>query len=49
MWVKVLCWIDRVWSSNECVWCACDPGVHLDVPSISYVCVGRTLSLHVVV
>ena len=31
MWVEVLCWIDHVWSSKECVWCACDPSVHLDV------------------
>ena len=21
----VLCWIDHVWSSKECVCCACDP------------------------
>ena len=34
---EVLCWIDRVWSSKECVWCACDPSVHLDVPSICFV------------
>ena len=43
MWVKVkvLCWIDRVWSSKECVRCACNPRMHLDVPSIGfvYVCV----------
>ena len=39
--MEVLCWIDRVWSSKECVCCACDPSVHLDVPSIGfvYVCV----------
>ena len=24
----MLCWIDRVWSSKECAWCACDPSVH---------------------
>ena len=23
--VVVLCWIDYVWSSKECVCCACDP------------------------
>ena len=23
--VVVLCWIDHVWSSKECVCCACDP------------------------
>ena len=41
MWVEVLCWVDRVWSSKECVCCSCDPSVHLDVPSIGffYVCV----------
>ena len=32
VWVKVLCWIDRVWSSKECVCCACDHSVHLSVP-----------------
>ena len=32
--------IDRVWSSKECVYCACDPSVNLDVPSIGflYIC-----------
>ena len=41
MCVEVLCWIDPVWSSKECMCCACNPSVHLDVPSISfaYVCV----------
>ena len=45
MWVEVLCWIDRVWSS-KC--CACDPNVYLSVPSISfvYVFVCRKLSPH---
>ena len=33
MWAEVLCWIDRVWSSKECVCCACD----LSVPSIGFV------------
>ena len=37
MWVEVLCWIDRVWSSKECASCACDPSVHLSVPSIGFV------------
>ena len=32
--MEVLCWIYCVWSSKECVCCACDPSVHLDVPSI---------------
>ena len=35
MWVG----IDRVWSSKECVCCACDPSVHLDVTSIFFMCV----------
>ena len=39
MWVEVLCWIDHVWSFKECVCCACDPSVHLGVPSIGFVCV----------
>ena len=39
MWVEVLCWIDRVWSSKECACCACDPSVHLSVRSIGFVCV----------
>ena len=34
VWVEVLCWIDRVWSSTECACCACDPSVYLSVPSI---------------
>ena len=42
--MEVLCWIDRVWYSKECVCCACDPNVHLDVPSIGLVCVCRKLS-----
>ena len=48
MWVEVLCWIDRVWSSKECVCCACDPSAHLSVPSIGfvYVFVCRKSSLH---
>ena len=48
MWVEVLCWIDRVWSSKECACCACDPSVHLIVPSIGFVCVFvyRKLSPH---
>ena len=43
MWVELLCWIDCVWSFNECVCCACDPSMHLDVPFIGfvYVCVCR--------
>ena len=43
VWVEVLCWIDRVVSSKECVCCASDLSVHLDVPSIGFVnvCVRR--------
>ena len=48
MWVEVLCWINRVWSSTECACYACDPSVHLSVPSICFVCVFvcRKLSPH---
>ena len=43
MWVEVevLSWLDRVSSSKECVCCACDPSVHLDIPSICFVYVCR--------
>ena len=37
--VVVLCWIDHVWSSKECVCCACDPNERLSAPSICFVCV----------
>ena len=37
MWVDVHCWIDRVWYSKECACCACDPSVHISVPSIGFV------------
>ena len=33
----MLCWKDRVWSSKEYACCACDPSVHLSVPSIGFV------------
>ena len=39
MWVEVLCFLDCVWSSKECAYCACDPSVHLSVPSIGFVCI----------
>ena len=42
MWVKGLCWIDCVWSSNECTYCACDPSVHLSAgvcsPYVVWLC-----------
>ena len=34
--VVVLCWIDHVWSSKECVCCACDPNERLSAPSICF-------------
>ena len=37
--VVVLCWIDHVWSSKECVCCACDRNERLSAPSICFVCV----------
>ena len=40
MWLEVLCWIDHVWFSKQCVRCACDPSVRLDAYSI---CVGVLL------
>ena len=43
---EVLRWID-VWSSNDCVCCACDLSVYLDAPSIWSVC--RMLSPHLIV
>ena len=46
MWVDVLYWIDHVWSSIECVWCACGPSERLDAPSIGFVFVCRKLSPH---
>ena len=39
MWLEVLNWIDHVWSSIECVCCACGPSERLDAPSICFVCV----------
>ena len=37
MWLEVLCWIDHVWPSKECVCCTCSPSEHLDAPSICFV------------
>ena len=44
----VLCWIDHIWSSKECVCCTCDPNERLSAPSICFVCVFvcRKLSPH---
>ena len=44
VWVEVLCWTGHVWSSKECVCCACDSSVHLSVPSIGFVFICRKLS-----
>ena len=48
MWLEVLCWIDRVWSSKECAYYVCDPSVQPSVPSMGFVCVFvcRKLSPH---
>ena len=48
MWLEVLYWIDHVWSSIECVCCACGPSERLDAPYICFVCVFvcRKLSPH---
>ena len=40
----MLCWIDRVWSSTKCACCACDPSVHLTVPSICFFCMSEVIS-----
>ena len=37
-------WIDHVWSSKECVCCACDPSERLDAPSICFVCMSEVIS-----
>ena len=41
-------WWCSVWSSKECVCCACDPNERLSAPSICFVCVFlcRKLSPH---
>ena len=39
MCLVLLCWIDHVWSSKECVCYACDPNERLSAPSICFVCV----------
>ena len=36
MCVVVLCWIDHLWSSKECVSRACDPNERLSAPSITF-------------
>ena len=43
----MLYWIECVWSSKECVCCACDPSVHLDVSFIGcvYVCGSQVFAL----
>ena len=48
VWLEVLCLKDIAWSSKECACCACNPSVHLSVPSIGfvYVFVCQKLSPH---
>ena len=43
MWLEVLYWIDYVWSSIECVCCACGPSEHLQ--GITGVCSSYVVSL----
>ena len=45
MWLEVLYWIDRVWTSKECACSACDLSVYLSVPSIGFVYVFVCLKL----
>ena len=33
MLLELLYWIDHIWSSKECVCCACDPSERLDAAS----------------
>ena len=37
--LEVLNWIYHLWSSIDCVCCACGPSERLDAPSICFVCV----------
>ena len=39
MCLEGLYWIDHLWSSKECVCCACGPSEHLDAPSICFISV----------
>ena len=43
VWVVVLCWIDHVWSSKECVCFACDHNERLTAPSICF-CMSEVIS-----
>ena len=43
MWLEVLYWINHVWSSIECVCCACGPSECLDTPSICF-CMSEVIS-----
>ena len=36
--MEVLYWIYYVWSSIECVCCACGPSERVDAPSICFFC-----------
>ena len=44
--VVVLCWIDHVWSSKECVCFACDPNERLSAPCFVCIFVCQKLSPH---
>ena len=48
MWLEVLYGIDHVWSSKECMCCACCPSERPDTPSLCFICVFvcRKLSPH---
>ena len=43
MCAVVLCWIDHVWSSKECVCCACDPNERLSAHPICF-CMSEGIS-----
>ena len=43
VWVEVLCWIDRVWSSKGFVCCVWGPSVHPSDPFHRFLYVGKYL------
>ena len=44
MCVVVLCWIDHVWSTKECMCCACGPNESLSAPSICFFYISEVIS-----